>query len=66
MDSLIANSLHFETTTFNLVDVPAKRARRIGAREDVFSHEVAPDEVFVLPPTAQASDLQVEETIIGQ
>ena len=66
VDSLIADCLNFKTTTFNLVDVPSKWARSISTREDVLTHEVAPDEVFVLPVTAQASDLQEKETIISQ
>ena len=51
MNSLVSYTLHFKATTLKLANVPEEWARSISSREDVLSHEVAPDEVFVLPIT---------------
>jgi len=41
--SLVTNSLYFEASTLNLVDVPVERARSIRSGEDVLAHEDAPE-----------------------
>lgn len=61
--TLVSHGLHFESTTLKLVDVPEERARGIGTREDVFSHKVAPDQVFVLPWTTESSNLEEEQAV---
>jgi len=43
---------------------PAKRARRIGAGEDILVHEEAPKEILVLPVGADTSNLEDDKAII--
>lgn len=63
VDSLVPHCLHFETSTFKLTDIPVQRARCVSSGEDVFSHEVAPDKILVLPGTTETGDLEEEETV---
>jgi hypothetical protein len=55
---------HLETGTLELCYDPAKGARGIGTREDIFVHEQAPDKVFVLPRRTNTSDLENEDAVI--
>ena len=64
VDTKDVNILYFETSCLELGNDPAKRAGSIGAREDVFIHEEAPDEIFILPGGTEASDLEDEDAII--
>jgi len=41
--SLVADSLYFEASTFDLVDVPVEGAGGIRSGEDVLAHEDAPE-----------------------
>jgi hypothetical protein len=42
MNTLVSYSLDFKATSFNLVHIPEKRTRSIGARENIFTHENSP------------------------
>jgi len=58
------NVFHLETGTLELCYDPAKGARGIGTREDIFVHEQAPNKVFVLPGRTNTSDLENEDAVI--
>jgi hypothetical protein len=61
MNTLVTDGLDFETTSFDLGDVPEERARSFSTREDVFTHEDSPKEVFILPSATETSDLEEEQ-----
>ena len=58
------NVFHLETGTLELCYDPAKGARGIGTREDIFVHEQAPNKVFVLPGRTNTSDLENEDAVV--
>jgi hypothetical protein len=47
-----------------LSDNPVQSTACISARENVFVHKEAPDEILVLPYRADTSDLKEENTVI--
>ena len=56
----------FEAGALERIHEPAQRRRRVGAGEDVFVHEQAPDQILVLPAFAQTRDLQEEDPVVVQ
>src|ERR1700753_4020158 len=61
MTSNSIEMLDFETSTFKLINEETERGRSIGTRENVFVHEQAPDEVFILPWLSGPSNTQKAE-----
>ena len=54
----------FEARTLEFVDHVSQRGAGVCAGEDVFVHEQAPDQVFVLPVFPQPGDLEVEDAVV--
>ena len=61
--ALVAHRLDLETSPLELARIPVHGAGRISTREDVLTHEVAPDQIFKLPLSAESGNLQHEQTV---
>jgi hypothetical protein len=58
------NVFHLETSALKLSYDPAKGARGIGTRKDVFVHKKTPDKIFVLPRRTDTGDLENEYAVV--
>ena len=58
------DALDLKAGSLELINKPAKRGGGVGTGEDVFVHEDAPDEIFVLPGATETGDLEEEDTIV--
>ena len=56
--------LDFPTSTLNEMDIPRERSRGISSRKDIFVHKHAPNKILELPRLPQASNLEVEDTVV--
>lgn len=56
--------LYLEPSTLELSNDPSKGTRCVSAREDVFVHEEAPNEVLVLPGGTDTSDLENKDAVV--
>jgi len=63
MNTLVAHAHDLKATPFQLTSVPVHRAGGIGTWEDILTHEVAPNEIFVSPVAAEPGNLQEEDAI---
>lgn len=64
MHTKYINVLHLKPSGFELIYDPAQRTRSVSAREDIFVHEKAPNEIFILPTGTNACDLKNKNTIV--
>lgn len=58
------NVLDLEACSLETADEEVKGCGGVGARKDVFVHEEAPSQIFVLPWLAKTGDLEEEDTVI--
>lgn len=63
VNSLVPDGLHLESSALELANIPVEWAGSIGTGEDILSHEVAPDQILVLPGAAEAGNLKEEDSI---
>lgn len=64
VDAQNVDVLDLKACALQLANNPAKRARSISTREDIFVHEKSPDKILILPTWADTCNLEDKNTVV--